>query len=883
MSLEKKRGFIILFCLIFIIMLGLNIFIAKSNMNSIYQNDTYNSKDYMLDSVSPSTEELPNRYSPFFNHSLEDGEQYYKLTLTEYSTLLYRHSFNNTGEFNITDSNVYSSDQFYYLMSSIATDSEFFVPIYYQWYKDTYLWDNDTGGFFTKIDENLTKITDEKSCFDNALAILGLIAGIGFYSPEIESLVNEQWNNLNNLFWDPLYNLFNHSTTQTSVKHSSDNLLAAIAAFNIAKQAEFNSSPSLLNSSKSKGIEIMEEVNSTFYIATEAYPGFKETTSDSDKYLLTNALGIIALLEWNIAEGYDNDSKQVQQAIKIYNFMKTHLYNSTHNMYNYKSDNAGIGSFDYNLRLLENAWMLKAIAELFKSTGNITYYEDALKLFYGIENTLYDSANYGYNDVFGPEDSDIKSVGSYSMLLNALAELKNCYDSAEISIFKNQTSYLYLNVTQFNVTINLNYSLKYNYNTTEVNSKWNYDIPIENAKITFILRYENNSIIEKINTTTDSDGNATLIYSLDGLPMGKYSLTVLANKSGYCLEFNNDTLELTSGLIIIEYIKDFDKLYQGETKEINVSIGSLRHDNITCNLTLSGEDFAETYKNNILIENYTLTYAIINITVNDFASPGIKNITLSLFNNSLLLYNTTLEIEISFAIEVESVFYNPYILDNNPSSIEIKITNNRKQLSETQLQVETSGIYFESSIQLLSQINASETKIYTVSLIPKENAIYGTTEFNINLSRAGVTVFSYNFTITLKPSLIVNKISASTTVIHGQKPMLGIEIQNYNSTPQQITVKVNGKEQWSGKVYYGKNNFAIELDAPYLNPYDIKSKIYSIEIYKEGQLIAQDTFSISQQLSISNLVVFYIIPVVVPISLMLYFKHKQLEFEKRIK
>ena len=888
MSNRRFYQFIGILFIIFIGYFGYPIFLKKP-IERHQINDNFSKELNINNKIYSSTEELPNEYSPFFNHFKEDGDLYYKLILIEYSQMLYRHSFNNTDIFNITDSNVYSADHFYYLMSAHVTKSEFFVPIYYKLYKQTELWDNVSGGFYTKVDENVSKITDEKRCFDNALAILGLIAGLEFeyQSPDIPILINEFWPIFNNLFWDSNAGLYNYSNIDGS-KYVSDNLLTAISLFNILKYSDFNSLPSLLSEVKSRAVEVMEEINSSFYISAENYPGFKESSNDSDKYLLTNALGIIALLEWNIVQGFSKNSKQVQQAIKIYNFLKSRLYNSTYNMYNFKSDMAGVGSFDFNLKLKENSWMLKATTELFKATGNITYYKDALDLFYGIEQTLYDPSKKGYFDVFGPNGSDIKSLDGYCMFQTSLYDLKHLYDSAKINIHSNQSSYLYLNTTAFNVTINVNYSMQYSYSSgedpVEVNSSWNYEVPIENVSLKLILRYENNSIVDIIDEiSTNSYGNYTFIYDITKLPMGKYYLTVLANKTGYCLEYETKILEYTSGLIIIEYIKNFEVLYQGENRILNVSIGSIRTDNITCNLSLRGVEFEDAFLENILVQNYTLTYALINLTVKDTATTGIKNITLSLYNNSILLYNKTFEIEVSFGVEVESVSYSPYIIDNNPITIKITLFNHRETLTEHFLEIATSGDFFIYSTQNLSAINPLERKVYSITLIPKNDIVFGAAKFNINLSKYGETIYNKNYTINFVPSLIINKISSSSVVIHGQKPILSLEIQNYNMTPQKITVKINGQISWSNYAYFGENRFNIDLDKPYFSPYNIQPNQYFVEIYKGDILIAKEYITISHQISIMELCIFYIAPIAIPLVVVVFFKYKQIEFEKRIK
>jgi uncharacterized protein YyaL (SSP411 family) len=165
-------------------------------------------------------------------------------------------------------------------------------------------------------------------------------------------------------------------------------------------------------------------------------PSFFERNSieDSDKYLLVNALAISTILDYNIASNYSSNSGFITQASRIYDFLKSKLYNSTYDMYNNRMDQSGSSVRDYNLHLFENSWMLQATLDLFKATGNITYYNDALQHFYGIENTLYDSINHGYNATFGPNQNTFKTFNGYQMLMSALTNFNQVYYSANLTL-----------------------------------------------------------------------------------------------------------------------------------------------------------------------------------------------------------------------------------------------------------------------------------------------------------------------------------------------------------------------------------------------------------------------------------------------------------------
>lgn len=876
-----KKSIISLFILSIFIglfsFMNYNDFSKTNNINTISANEN---------KLNAALDVLPAQVGPFFNHTIDDIGQYSKLINEPITTFVYRHSFNNTDEFSIVDNNLYSADQFYYLLGyNRLVSGNFMVPNFIYYIKQAGLWDSTAKGYYSSASSDLINNTEVKTSFDNALALLAIITGVGDYSPDVRSLIIEQWDALNNIFYDSTAELYNHTNSDlTNIKYTSDNLLIAKAAFNIVQQGEFNNTNINFNEFYTRGKLILEKINSSRFDMGLSSPSFFERNSieDSDKYLLVNALAISTILDYNIASNYSSNSGFITQASRIYDFLKSKLYNSTYDMYNNRMDQSGSSVRDYNLHLFENSWMLQATLDLFKATGNITYYNDALQHFYGIENTLYDSINHGYNATFGPNQNTFKTFNGYQMLLSALTNFNQVYYSANLTLSRNQSSYMYLNATKFEVLVSLNYSMNFEYYSSIVKSNWSISEKIVNSPLTFILRYPNNTILNEFSASTNSSGQYKYNYNIVGLAPGRYKLSVLANKTGYCLEMEEIYLEISSGLYITNYQLLAPRYYQGEKILINVSIGSLRYDNVTVNAEVNGTYFNTESEVNINILNMSATYFLINLSSVINIPVGSQDFTIKLYNNSLVIASATFNINVLNAIEINFVLFNQYVIDRNPYSLSITMTNHLLTLDISTLHLDVTGDYINSISEDLSTIQATKSKSYSVICEPLSITPFGLLDFSVNISRDGISIYYETFQVEFVPTIKCNNIIGDLTIFQGNKPSVTFDLTNYNLTSQSISIKSNGKTVWTGSIPYGNSLIKADIDSMFWNPYSIDVKSYKIEIIdSNGVIITSYIMDVKPIISATNLFFFYVVPVVIPLGILIVYKHKEIEYEKR--
>ena len=76
-------------------------------------------------------------------------------------------------------------------------------------------------------------------------------------------------------------------------------------------------------------------------------------------------------------------------------------------------------------------------------------------------------------------------------------------------------------------------------------------------------------------------------------------------------------------------------------------------------------------------------------------------------------------------------------------------------------------------------------------------------------------------------------------------------------------------------------NIIIAVFTPTINPYEFGIKKYRVELKDSAnEDIALFYFEVSLELSSLNLVLFYILPIIIPIGIILYFKNKEIKHKK---
>ena len=319
---------------------------------------------------------------------------------------------NNLGV--ITDDKVYSVDNLLLYKTLLKDDIDAFDTFdSYLKLRDSPLWyqnsvnPNDYG-FIRSFDNTTSQVFDDtRYLIDNLMPLFLLIDNIGteINSFSINSIypkdsIEEVFLLINSSqFWDNTYEGFFDSNSTTN-KYAESNMYATLAALEIRRiYDELNLDTTIKNRAyEIANITIDKLLNELwdntdggfgYYRSNDWGPGAAGYTY---KYLQTNALGIITLLEYWIDSGMQNDSTYFKNATILFNKMDA-LWDSGFNAYEQFRDSSWTGipvpSAEY-IELEANSVMMSACLKLFEYTGNLTYYNRAWELYNTFESSFYD-------------------------------------------------------------------------------------------------------------------------------------------------------------------------------------------------------------------------------------------------------------------------------------------------------------------------------------------------------------------------------------------------------------------------------------------------------------------------------------------------------------
>jgi hypothetical protein len=146
--------------------------------------------------------------------------------------------------------------------------------------------------------------------------------------------------------------------------------------------------------------------------------------------------------------------------------------------------------------------------------------------------------------------------------------------------------------------------------------------------------------------------------------------------------------------------------------------------------------------------------------------------------------------------------------------------------------------------------------------------------------KKGQTIF-YNksFTIQIDPKFEIISVSFPSSVPQGEYADFILVIKNNQDISESFSLFVNGQAVETNLVGLGPGeNTIIAQVLPSIFPYDFQAKTYTFILKDyQGETLAQYYFEVALELTPFNLMVFYILPILIPIAILLYYKNKELQ------
>ena len=615
------------------------------------------------------------------------------------------------------------------------------------------------------------------------------------------------------------------------------------------------------------------------------YYGLNDWSSEPGstyKYLQTNALGIITLLEYWIDSGMQNDSTYVKNATLLFNKMEA-LWDSGFNAYEQFRDSSWIGIPIINatyINLEANSMMMSACLKLFEYTGNLTYYDRAWQLYNTFESSFYDSSVNSYKKSIDPVDND-KDFHANLKLCEAYLEAYNIYNDTRLNSFYNVTNEIpdfIFNQDTLNITSVYSYIKTDNfYNTTTKNYEpFTVEYKIDDASISYIFKNPEQEIMNTI-TQPITDTSTTLLYNItDALEIGSgYYLQIFANSTNFGSSHILKQFNVISGLINSSIQGLPQILYQGPVVNVTIPINNTRSKDVNLTVSIEGAEIVSEIQNITFITN-VLTNVSFNLTTTLGAVIGPHTISFKFKEGNITYLEINRVIDIGHSFDYSSFIYENSVVNGESASVSMILTNflpNSTQTFNISYYQDDTVIHKEEIFLLENEIktayfilNYSETETHDINVtmkISKNETIFYTRQFNVEIL----------------PKYEILSASFPETVEQGTTAQFTLTIQNNQDISESFSLYVNGEEVETNLNGLGSGiNIIVFEVIPSINPYDFGKKSYIFELRDSSDNpIVKYYYEVQLELSSFNLIVFYILPVLIPICIVLIYKNKDIK------
>lgn len=917
---QKSQPLKILLSFFFIMIIFINFLYLNENfklINSVEDNFTNKNEDNLNVDVSiPKTAAdislLQDPFTENFTLLRNFFENKYNSSLN-YSISTYFRFGDGNGT--ITNDLIFSEDNlllYKTLMQSEINQTETFDT--YLKLQNTNLWNNGNRsnydyGFIKSINGttiNGSIVDDSRYLYDNLLPIFLLIENIGDNIDDIiingttpKDSIDEMFSLINStVFWDGVVEAEAGFVNQNESiadpigdKYTESNFYAILANLLIHRTYEkLNISSTIADRAYDLANQTMIVLNKKMWNSTRK--AFRHnannvwsTTAGPQRYyhLSVNALGIITLLEYWIETGKNNASI-LQQAIDIYNSTNNYLWDNSTNFYWNKSTDATEkwGTFDENIDLKANAMMMSAALKLFEVTGNITYHDRAMEIYNSTEYKLLNWTNNAYNSSL---TDDSKNFNYNLYLIEAYLKAYDIYTntvlSAEYSVSDEVPEFVF-NLDTMVITSTYSFNKIHQYYNPENKTYTSFTINsiITDASINYLFKYPNGSYLNYIPDKT------TLSYPIpDTIPIDQgYYVYIWVDSEYFKMRETSKRFNVSSGLVNMS-IAGFDKtIYQGPTIDVSFLINNTRSDNLTLIASLEGEDILNiSAAQEINFTAFTESRIFLSFTVKLGTTPGISEIIFQIKRENNVYLEIKKVVEIGPSFDYSNLLYQNKVVKGDKIYISMNLINFLPTTSQS-LNVSFIGIT-EDTIENFSReevLIENEIKTVSYNLNTKESIKNNTIQIKMSILINTTEYYTELLTVEMVSKYEIMSVSFPEKIPQGTHGYLIIVIRNNQKNSEEFSLFINGKRVGANidELATGENRIVKKMIST-INPYELGKKTYKI-VLKDNldEEIAKFYFEIELEISTLNLVLFYIIPILIPIGIVLYFVNKDIKHKK---
>ena len=502
-------------------------------------------------------------------------------------------------------------------------------------------------------------------------------------------------------------------------------------------------------------------------------------------------------------------------------------------------------------------------------------------MFNTFENSFYDGIINSYKSSIDSPVNDNKNMYANLRLTEAYLNAFEIYSNTQLTSNYNVTSEIpdfIFNQDSLNITNIYSYKKTdqfYNI-TTKTYESFTIEYQIDTASISYIFKNPENVILNTISQQI-TNTSTTLLYDItNAFEIGQgYNLQIFVNSTNFGTSHILKQFNVISGLVDSPILGLPPILYQGPVINLTIPINNTRNQNVNLTVSMEGIDIINEVQN-ITFNTLVLTNVTFNLTATLDAAIGPHTVSFIFKENNITYLEISKVISIGHSVDYTNFIYQNSIVNGESAFASLTLINFLPNSTQT-LNV---SFYEDDSLILREEthLNVKEIKTiyYDLDYTDTETHFVNVT---MKISKGDTIFYSTQFSVEIIDRYEIISATFPETILQGRAAQFILIVQNNLDVSEPFILYVNGVavETNLNGLGPGINRIVAEV-IPGINPYDFGKKSYTFELRDSlDEPLVKYYFEIQMELSSFNLVIFYVLPVLIPIGIILIYKNKEIK------
>ena len=324
-------------------------------------------------------------------------------------------------------------------------------------------------------------------------------------------------------------------------------------------------------------------------------------------------------------------------------------------------------------------------------------------------------------------------------------------------------------------------------------------------------------------------------------------------------------------------------LFQGQTLNVTLLLNYTRTEDLTLTASLEGEDIISYPSQDLNFTASTELNVSFDLTAKFGISPGPSEITFNFKRGNVTYLSVKKLIEIGYSFNYEHLIYQSKVVSGHNIQVSLDLINFLPNATQS-LNISFTGI-LENTIETFIQeetIDKDESKSVSYYLKSLEGINFSIIRIEMNILQNATVYYTEQITIEIVPEFEIISVSFPGQVPQGSYASLIIIIQNNKDVFESFSLSINGRNIQTNidELSPGENRITKSF-IPTSNPYEFGTKVYRIVLMNsEDEEIAGFYFEVVLELSTFNLMIFYLLPSIIPVGIILYFLSRDIKHKK---